>query len=328
MKSLSWSKSTSRTLDPEHLKAVWSQASDKEVSTTNSLKGIADDLSTVPFSIHEVKSEDGGTPPPSGSAMTPSRMSASDVTRAFQTVPPASSNSLTPPSLRNGGFSSALTSPMGMSKTLKPTSSMNGQQPSQTLRPSYVAYSSPLTSHSPSPTLMYPAHMPNGMQTATAGATYHTVWMPFGPQPPSQLARQPSSPYSPSVMPYHPPAQNGLFQGPASPHNQPNASMAFAGAPPSQLMVSPVLPQAPPVPGHMPMYAPSPVLVALPPPGSNQGQPFSPAGGLGRSFVPGRGPQDGRPHHGHGNAPPTGARFPQNPNFSHVPPQSFVRPAW
>ncbi|KIK98508.1 hypothetical protein PAXRUDRAFT_24167 [Paxillus rubicundulus Ve08.2h10] len=76
--STPWSKSPlgfpskdspARAPDPEHLKAVWSQATDKEpMAAVNSLEGIADDLTALPFTIQEVKSEDGETPPPTTSS--------------------------------------------------------------------------------------------------------------------------------------------------------------------------------------------------------------------------------------------------------------------
>ena len=61
-------ESPARAPDPEHLKAVWSQTPDKaHIQPINSLKGIADDLTSVPFSLQDVKSDGGETPPPSGS---------------------------------------------------------------------------------------------------------------------------------------------------------------------------------------------------------------------------------------------------------------------
>ena len=84
-------ESPSRPPDPEHLKAVWSQTANNGLHPVNSLEGIADDLQ-LGFTLQEVKSEDGATPPPSLPPQ-PSRMSLSDVTRAFQTVPSSGSTS-------------------------------------------------------------------------------------------------------------------------------------------------------------------------------------------------------------------------------------------
>ncbi|KAL1737900.1 hypothetical protein HDZ31DRAFT_70644, partial [Schizophyllum fasciatum] len=91
-------ESPARAPDPEHLKAVWSQTANSGLHPVNSLEGIADDLQ-LGFTLQEVKSEDGATPPPS-LPHAPSRMSLSDVTRAFQTVPgsaPAAQQKSPPP---------------------------------------------------------------------------------------------------------------------------------------------------------------------------------------------------------------------------------------
>ncbi|KAJ7919112.1 hypothetical protein B0H13DRAFT_261543 [Mycena leptocephala] len=96
--NISVKESPLRGPDPEHLKAVWSQTSNKAgLHAVNSLEGIADDLTAIPFTLQDVKSEDGGTPPPTTSIAS-SRMSLHDVTRAFQQVPSSSSSSsLRPP---------------------------------------------------------------------------------------------------------------------------------------------------------------------------------------------------------------------------------------
>ncbi|KXN83574.1 hypothetical protein AN958_01139 [Leucoagaricus sp. SymC.cos] len=84
-----------RAPDPEHLRAVWSQPNKADLNPVNSLEGIADDLTSVPFSVLDVKSEDGETPPPALPSTT-SRMSLHEVTKAFQKVPSSSpSNSST-----------------------------------------------------------------------------------------------------------------------------------------------------------------------------------------------------------------------------------------
>ena len=55
----------------------------------NSLEGIADDVTGLPFALQDVKSEDRETLAINSTA--PSRMSLHDVTRAFQQVPSSSS---------------------------------------------------------------------------------------------------------------------------------------------------------------------------------------------------------------------------------------------
>ena len=56
--------SRARAPDPEYLKALWSQASDKtRVHSVNSLEGIAGDLTGLPFTPQDVKPEDKESPP-------------------------------------------------------------------------------------------------------------------------------------------------------------------------------------------------------------------------------------------------------------------------
>ncbi|KAI5124449.1 hypothetical protein M0805_008333 [Coniferiporia weirii] len=326
-------KSPARVPDPEHLKAVWSQASDKgSLPTVNSLKGIADDLTAVPFTLQEVKSE-GGTPPPSGPVAPPTRMSASEVTRAFQTVPSGPSNSMSSSSLRGNQLSSVLGSPMSTHRALKPTStglpppSLNATGP----RPHYMSYGQSISSHSPSPpTLIYSHVMPNGVPTSPAGSPYgQPVWMPLVHQQGPQMVRaQPPSPYSPSLMPYHVPgAQNGMFppsNGLANPQSSP---ASYPSVPPSQMVVSPVLSHATPVPPHM-MYAGSPMLVPIPPPGgAPQPRPYPGVVGMGRGSMPVHNHMDSRQHSVPGAPLAPASRFPvHNPGYTPVPPQSFVRP--
>lgn len=308
--------------DPEVLKAVWSQTTGKEdAPTINSLKGIADDLTTVPFSLHEVKSEDGGTPPPATSG--PLRMSASDVTKAFQMVPSASSNTMSPSSSRSTLFTSAVTSPANVPKSLKPVSSGPGQPPMNGIaRPHYMGYPPHMSSHTPSPPMMYP-HMGSG---ALQG---QPMWMPMAPQQGAMMRGQQSSPYSPSMMPYHPQGMNGMYPQVAANHTGPSPPGAYPGA--SHMMVSPVMTHAAPVPPHM-MYGASPVMLPVPapgmaPPASSYPGPI----GMGRGAPPIRGAMDNRsPQAARSTQPPPPARFPpvHNPSYSHIPTQPFVRPSW
>lgn len=341
--ALPWAKSPARVPDPEHLKAVWSQAPSKErISTHNSLKGISDELPAVPFNFQDVKSDDGGTSPPGstpGPVAPPSRMSASEVTRAFQTVPPGPSNPLTPSSSRSNPFSSTTSSPLGGPKVLKPAPGPIGYLPPQfnpNARPHYLGYPSPMTSHSPSPTLMYSHVMPNGMTHPPAPSPYgQPMWMHVGtmsPQTPQMGRPPPPTQYSPSLMPYHPVpgGQNGMYQPPPGHHN-PQGSPASYGSPTgSHMLVSPVLPHATPVQAHMPMYAASPVMLTVPPPGSApQPQPYPGAVGMGRGGMPVRNPMDSRQRPPTGPPGAPGVRFPpHNPGYTHVSPQSFIRPSW
>lgn len=337
--SSSWTKSPARVPDPEVLKAVWSQASPKEaLPPVNSLKGIADDLTSVPFSLHEVKSE-GGTPPPHGPA-APTRMSAIEVTRAFQTVPTGPSNSLT--SSLHSGFSSSMDSPVSTHRVLKPSSIGHPPTGHQNAgRPPYMSYPSPMSNHSPSPTLVYSHIVPNGMAPGPTASSYsQPMWM--HQQAPQMLRAQPPSPYSPSLMPYHiqptqgnvgmysHPHQNGLTNS-QNPHGSP---ASYPSAPLPQ-MVSPVAPPAQPVHPHM-MYPGSPMLVHVPPAGGGsipRTYPTPGVVGMGRGAPT---PMDAHARPGPQPAPsgpPTGpvSRFPVHttPQYSHAPPQPYVRPyAW
>ena len=329
--SSSWSKSPARVPDPEHLKAVWSQASEKDSApTVNSLKEIADDLTTVPFSILEVKSEDGGTPPPQVPVAPPSRMSASEVTRAFQTVPSAPSNNSP---LHTNPFNPGLSPPLGVhDKALRQAPVGFPQPPSaqHIARPHYMGYPASMESHSPSPpTLVYSHVMPNGMQSSPSGTPYgQPLWMQLGPQ---MVRPQPPSPYNPSLMPYHmPSAQNGVYPSSVGAPSSQGSPAPYPSAPPSQMLVSPVLPQAAPVPPHM-MYATSPMLVPVPPPGGAPVQPHPYPGvvGMGRNNVPLRNPIDSRQPPNTTHPQQQASRFPvHNSGFSQVPPQTFVRPSW
>ena len=325
--SAAWVRSPAR-VDPEHLKAVWSQTPDKDgLPTVNSLKGIADDLSTVPFSIHEVKSEDGGTPPLPGPVAPPSRMSASEVTRAFQTVPSGPSN----PSLRVNPFSPPIMgSPLNGHKALKPPVGLPQppMDPNASRSP-YMSYPPQLNGHSPSPPTLIYSHV------SPATTSYaQPMWMSLPQQGPQMMRPQPSSPYSPSLMPYSIPAsQNGMYH-PPNPASQPQPPQ-YSRPMGSQLLVSPVMPQASPVPHHM-VYATSPMLMHPPPPGPvPQPQPYAGAIGMGRGSIPppptGRNPMDQRHPPNPMSQPPAAPtpRFPtHNPGYSHVPPQSFIRPSW
>ena len=65
---------------------LWSQKAETGVKApANSLKAIADDLNPIPFSLTEVKSEDGETPPQTTATARPAsvtRMSVQDAHRS------------------------------------------------------------------------------------------------------------------------------------------------------------------------------------------------------------------------------------------------------
>lgn len=260
-------ESPSRAPDPEHLKIVWSKSETKvPLPSVNSLEGIADDLANVPFSLQDVKSEDGETPPPTA----PSRMSLSEVTRAFQRVP-TSSRPPPPPS-------STISSPPERQH------SFTGQPPTQqqTNRPSYgPTYPPPLTSHSPAPGPAVYAQgspVPSRMVANGHGSPYmhpQPMWVPVqqgppGPgQTPGSMMRPIPSPFPNQVVTYHP----GMYGGPPPQMTNGAIPQQPNGVHPSQGrgrggigMLSPIMAPAnavpPPHQAHPGMmYPPSPALM-------------------------------------------------------------------
>jgi serine/arginine repetitive matrix protein 2 len=232
--STGWTKglvkdSPVRKPDPEQLKLLWSQTSEKaNVPGVNSLEGIADDLPSVSFMLQEVKSEDGETPPPTSSnGPGPSRMSLHDVTRAFQQVPPPPVHSVV------GG-------------------------------PAYPPYSSPMLSHSPAPTLMYPHPIaPNQIMGGPSAQYPQPMWFPMaapGGQTPGAPLRALHSPYPPhaSYIPYPSPGTYAPSQpGPPGPLPNGTQNRSRPGAPAG---LSPNMSHSR-APATVPMYQGSPVLV-------------------------------------------------------------------
>lgn len=254
--SMPLKESPARGPDPEHLKAVWSQTSNKSgLHSVNSLEGIADDLTALPFTLQEVKSEDGETPPPSVSA-APSRMSLHDVTKAFQQVPSSSSSSST--SHRTPPITAApATRPPNYAYTLPPP-------PPNGIRPSYGAYPSPMLSHSPSPGVMYPHPMAPSPVSNRMPVNGHTpynppMWMSItGPQNHGNIMRPMASPYPAQLIPYPSPGTPAMYAS-QSPASMQNTSQQPAGGQANRdrnmSLMSPVMPHAAPA-----MYG-NPVLM-------------------------------------------------------------------
>ncbi|KAI6159622.1 hypothetical protein EDD17DRAFT_898939 [Pisolithus thermaeus] len=306
--------SPARAPDPEHLKAVWSQAADKEpMPAVNSLEGIADDLTALPFTIQDVKSEDGETPPPISSAV-PSKMSIHDVTRAFQQVPASSGTSHRAPPV-------SPQSPSGHITRSSTFTYSNSIQPSNLpMRPGYSAFPSPMLVHSPSPNL-YPAAsspIPRVPVNGPSQAYNQHVWVPIqGSQNHNGAMRPMASPYPAQMIAYPAPgAMHPSVYGPAS-TNQ-NASTAASGSvhPRGMPMMSPVM--HPAAPANVQIYGGSPVLMHPPPimPTAHR-PPFM------SSTAPSRGPvrADGTT-----SSPLTHQPHPSNqpqPMYSHVP---YTRP--
>ncbi|KAJ7655143.1 hypothetical protein DFH06DRAFT_1474198 [Mycena polygramma] len=327
--SISVKDSPIRGPDPEHLKAVWSQTSNKAgLHAVNSLEGIADDLTAIPFTLQDVKSEDGGTPPPTTSIAS-SRMSLHDVTRAFQQVPSSSSSSLRPPiSPPSTSAPVARPPPATYSYSLPPP-------PNQMMRPNYGPYSPMM--NSPSPTMMYPmAPSPvparmgvNGMVNGHTPLYSQPVWM--APQNHGAMMRPMASPY-PQMMPYPSPA--------GSPMYTPQQAQPLQNAPPQPNgprgrnmppMMSPVMPH------QNAMYPGSPILMHAPqmpvsymnmPPGRAPGQMRNDSG-----HPPMQQPQQQQQQQPqqqqqqHPQHQPNGHPM-HTTGYNPVPPTSFVRPTW
>ncbi|KAG1755030.1 uncharacterized protein EDB91DRAFT_1042587 [Suillus paluster] len=315
-------ESPARAPDPEHLKAVWSQPSDKAPAhAINSLEGIADDLTALPFTLQDVKSEDGETPPPTSAANVPSKMSLHDVTRAFQQVP-TSSNTAT-------RSSSTLPSSSAAGPISRPSNYPYGavHPPSIGVRPPYPY--SPMMAHSPSPTLVYPPVVPspaprvpvNGHSPMFSGG--QPIWVPLQPsQSHSGAVRPVSSPYPTQLMAY--PSPNGVpsMYGPPMPHGTQSPQVNGAARPRNMPVMSPILHPATPSHGTHSMYAGSPVMMHALPMMAHGPQPYM-AVAAGR----GQGRPDGMP----GMSPMQHHSAPQPSHaamYSPAQPLPYGRPSW
>ncbi|KAA1468556.1 hypothetical protein DENSPDRAFT_474280 [Dentipellis sp. KUC8613] len=354
--STSWTKpsssfvkdSPSRVPDPEQLKRLWSQTSPKaEIKGVNSLEAIADDL-TVPFTLQEVKSEDGETPPPVV-PHGPSRMSLHDVTRAFQQVPSPPAGSSTKPT----PTPSSLSNSSNHQSSYPPPSG-----PAQSMRPAYPGYPSPMMSHSPAPAMypqvMTPSPVAGPVMVNGPSPPYgHPVWMPVqssGPPAPGTMMRPIPSPYPAQYMSYPSPG------GPPAMYAASPATMVQGGPPPQVQqgqqkpasngqgrgrgppVMSPVMSHAGPPHPHahahphpnMPMYSSSPVLMHAPvmqvqpsysPMPAGRGEMRSPYG----MPVMHHAPPNHQPHpqpHLHQHPPPHPG------GYGTAPPNAYARPAW
>ncbi|KAJ7225842.1 hypothetical protein GGX14DRAFT_349163 [Mycena pura] len=317
--TLSWARSSHsgkdpiRGPDPEHLKAVWSQSSNKAgLHAVNSLEGIADDLTAIPFTLQDVKSEDGGTPPPiTSTSVASSRMSLTDVTRAFQQVPSSSSSSSHRPPFSPPSTSAPVARP-------PPTYPYPPPHPNPMMRPTYGPYS-PMMS-SPTPSMMYPmapSPVPARMSVNGHSPLYsQPVWM--APQNSQGMMRPMGSPYPQQLMPYPSPgtpmyAQPSPLQQSAQQQQQ-QQSNASRGRGMSSVM-SPVMPH------QNVMYPSSPILMHAPPmPVGYMNVPV----GRGQTNNNGHPPLQQQQHPQH---QPNGHPI-QPTGYNLVPSSSFMRPTW
>ena len=313
-------ESPARAPDPEHLKAVWSQASDKaRLPAVNSLEGIADDLTALPFTLQDVKSEDGETPPPSVSV--PHRMSSHEVTRAFQQVPSSSNpavHRVTPLSPSSSSVPLVQRQPT-YTYALPPPANAD-------LQPGFATYPSPMMmSHSPSPGLMYPhplsspvsSRMPMNGHTPVYG---QPVWMPL-PGPATQnhggMIRHMASPYPAQLMPY-PHSSTPTVYGPPGNMQTPTAQNGSQARGRGMPLMSPVMSHAGTHPGVQ-LYGGSPVLMPAPVMQVPQGHAYLPIPPSRRNDVSGHPPAQQT----------TSVHNPShNGSYTSVPPTSFVRPSW
>ncbi|KAF8971529.1 hypothetical protein BDZ97DRAFT_1786963 [Flammula alnicola] len=317
--SLTIKDSPARAPDPEHLKAVWSQTSNKAgLHAVNSLEGIADDLTALPFTLQDVKSEDGETPPPSLPS-APSRMSLHDVTRAFQTVPTSSSTSSQPP------HRATFSPPSTQAPVARPTTAPYAYSPApqSNMRPAYVTYPSPMMSPAP---VMYGLPMASSPVPSRMQVNGHTplysqpMWMTMpGPsQTHGSLMRPVPSPYPAQMMAYPSPGyapQPPPNMMPTTPQGQ------NGGRGRGMQIMSPVMSHAHTHPGSA-MYGGSPVMLHAVQVPQNHGYIPMPAG-------------RGQPRTENGQLlsqqqhPPHNVHHPQSQGgFNPGPTSSFVRSAW
>ncbi|KAJ7169544.1 hypothetical protein C8R46DRAFT_1089137 [Mycena filopes] len=321
--------------DPEHLKAVWLQTSNKAgLHAVNSLEGIADDLIAIPFTLQDVKSEDGGTPPPTTSIAS-SRMSLHDVTRAFQQVPSSSSNSSLRPPISPPSTSAPVARPPTYPYPLPPP-------PNQMMRPNY-GYSPMMGS--PSQNMMYPMApspvpsrmgmnglpvngMPvNGMPVNGHAPLYsQPVWM--APQNHAGMMRPMNSPYPP-MMGYPSPGGSPMY----APQPQPMQNAPQQPNGPRGRSMSSVMSPAMPHQQQNVMYQGSPILMHAPP--MPVGYMNVPAGRGQMRNDNGHSPmlpqqqhqQQQQQQHQQQQQQPNGHPM-HTTGYNPVPSTSFVRPTW
>ncbi|KAF7982092.1 hypothetical protein HWV62_30411 [Athelia sp. TMB] len=312
----SFKDSPARAPDPEHLKAVWSQPSGRSKGhAVNSLEGIADDLTGLPFTLQDVKSDDGETPPPlPNSTIVPSRMSLHEVTRAFQQVPASSSsNDIT----QHSSPISPL--PTNINMPRQPNFVYPAPSPNHNARSPYGGYPSPMMSHSPSPTMVYPSPIPGRMPPNGQPPMFNAppVWMAVPPQSQQHpgMVRPMGSPYPAQMMAYPSPANPAMFVHHQPPNIQGQGSPQLGGR--GRGMMPPMSPAMQHVAPHNAIYPGSPVMMHAPPmPGHPYMHNPMPAGrGQLRNDHPGASPIQHAPS-------------PHPRGYTPVPSASFGRPGW
>ena len=289
------------------------------MSAVNSLEGIADDLTALPFTIQDVKSEDGETPPPTSAAVA-SKISLHDVTRAFQQVPtPSNVPSHRPPPMSP----SAINGPVTRPPTFNYPTPL--QAPGAAMRPHFAAFSSPMLAHSPSPTVLYPPTAPSPIPRVPMNGhpqLYNQgMWVPMQTSQNNGAIRPIPSPYPTQMVAYPAPTPHPVYTSGLSPQSVPPSIAGSAPPRPRGMpMLSPVM--HPAAPANVQMYNGSPVL--MPPPAMipSGHRPYMNSGPServqGRSEGISAVPHMQQPSHSQNHIPP-------QPMYTHVP---FSRPSW
>jgi len=305
-------ESPARAPDPELLKAVWSQTSDKAgLHTVNSLEGIADDLTSLPFTLQDVKSEGGETPPPAPGTSS-SRMSLHDVTRAFQQVPSSSTSTPNKP---------PISPPSTIAPVARPSpSNYPYPMPPNNMRPTYGAYPSPMMSHSPSPTMVYPQMVSSPVPTRIQGNGHTPMYNPAAMWVPVQhhtqnannMMRPMGPPYAPQLMAYPSNGAPAMYAAamPANMPGTPQSQSIQANRNRNMPVMSPILQHAG---AHM--YPPSPAMMHM---------QMTPTSGY-MPLPAGRGQP--RPENGQVGMQPSASTHPPSSQvgFSPIPPSPFMR---
>jgi hypothetical protein len=241
-------------------------------------------------------------------------MSLHDVTRAFQQVPSSSSSAVPP-------RSTPLSPSSGSGPVARPPNFQYSLPPSNpNMRPSFATYPSPMISHSPSPTLMYPSSPVPGRMPVNGHSpmfSQQPVWVPLSAPPNQSMMRAVPSPYPGQMMPYPSPGGGPIYAHHPQP-NMPNSVSQQTGAPQGRGRGMP--PMSPAMQHASPMYPGSPVLMHAP--GMHVHSYMSPvAAGRGqiRNDAPGHSPMQHAPSVHHPAS---------HPGYPPIPPASFTRPNW
>jgi serine/arginine repetitive matrix protein 2 len=206
-------------------------------------------MAAIPFTLQDVKSEHGGTPPPASSS---SSRIPYDVTRAFQQVPTPSSSSSTviaQPSSSSPNAANRL--------TRQPSYGFPSPSVANGSRPLYPVYAAP-NMGTPSPGMMYPVTMAQSPLARPVPMNGHS------PQHQPQYQPQPQ----PQVQPQHQ----------AQPQQQYQVAQQYPMWVPVHHTGAPGSPMAPVHYMHNP-YAPAPqgmVYASTPPAGMYQGMYAAP----------------------------------------------------